>query len=69
LFPYKIIKASHTVTVGDAFIGLERLKMANEGSGKKKIGEFMKALSKLKINPRDVSLAKESDSLPELTVF
>lgn len=54
----KTIKAPHTATVGDAFVAIERLRLANEGSGKKNIGAFMKALSKLKINPRDVSLAR-----------
>lgn len=38
------IEASHTATVGDAFAGYERLRLANEGSIKQNISMFLDAL-------------------------
>ncbi|HEX7027330.1 MAG TPA: hypothetical protein VF268_08820 [Gammaproteobacteria bacterium] len=52
------ITAVHTATVGDAFAGVKRLRMANEGSGKKNIENFLDKLSGLKIKPNEVSLAQ-----------
>lgn len=36
--------ASHTATVSDAFLGFERLRLANEGSIRKNIQQFIAAL-------------------------
>ena len=38
------ITASHTATVGDAFVAVERLRLANEGSVKEKIRVFIDKL-------------------------
>ena len=43
------IKASYTATVGDAFSGVTRLKMANEGSIRENIHRFLLALSALSL--------------------
>ena len=37
----EIITASHTATVGDAFVAVERLRLANEGSVKENIRMFI----------------------------
>lgn len=50
------ITAAHTATVGDAFLGMERLKLANEGSARKNIEQLLKRLSELSIEGQ-VSLA------------
>ena len=52
------IVAPHTATFSDAFAGVERLRLANEGSGKKNISNFLEKLSELKINKNEISLAK-----------
>lgn len=36
-----VVVASHTASVGDAFLGTERLRMANEGSIRKNIATFI----------------------------
>jgi len=38
----KIIKSPYTVTVGDAFAGIKRLQLANEGSAKENIYKLLK---------------------------
>ncbi len=43
------IEASYTATVGDAFMGVERLRLANEGSIKENIRRFLVVLSELKL--------------------
>ena len=40
----EIITASHTATVGDAFVAVERLRLANEGSVKENIRVFIDKL-------------------------
>jgi len=50
------IIAPHTATIGDAFVGLTRLRLANEGSGKKNIDGLLEKLSELKIKPQEVSV-------------
>lgn len=50
------IVAPYTATVGDAFVAIERLRLANEGSGKKNIEELINKLSELKIEPQQVSI-------------
>ncbi|PSW05714.1 hypothetical protein C9I89_08205 [Photobacterium lipolyticum] len=52
----EIIKAPYTATFGDAFSGVERLRMANEGSAKTNITKFLDELSKLKIDKSNIEL-------------
>ena len=52
------IIAPHTATFSDAFAAVKRLRLANEGSGKKNISVFLKKLSELKINKNEISLAE-----------
>lgn len=57
----KEITADHTATMGDAFYGVERLRLANEGSAQKNIEQFLKALAKLKISKKDVSMLPSTE--------
>ena len=50
------IVAEHTATVGDAFVGATRLRLANEGSGRRNIEGLLDKLSALKIKPQEISL-------------
>ena len=50
----KTIDAEHTATMGDAFAGVKRLRLANEGSAKANIGKFIEELKKLKAS--DISV-------------
>lgn len=43
------VVAPHTATFGDAAVGVKRLRLANEGSGKKNIDQFLDKLAALKI--------------------
>lgn len=52
----KQVKAPYTATVADAFSGVERLKLANEGSGKKNIEQLMTLLSELNIDTDKVAM-------------
>jgi hypothetical protein len=54
----KTVVAPYTATIGDAFVGAQRLRLANEGSGKRNIEWLLEALSKLKIEPHEISLTK-----------
>ena len=54
----ELIVAPHTATMGDAFVGVKRLRLANEGAGKKNIELFLKKLSTLKISPSEISVVK-----------
>jgi hypothetical protein len=54
----KEVNAPQTATVGDAFSGVERLKLANEGSGKKNIEELINLLSELNIEIDKISMVK-----------
>lgn len=47
----------HTAGVGDAVIGVKRLRLANEGSARKNIEGLLSKLSELRIGPTQVSLA------------
>jgi len=38
------IKTTHTATVGDAFVGVTRLRLANEGAAKENIRKGLEAL-------------------------
>lgn len=52
----EVIVAPHTATTGDAFAGYKRLKIANEGSGRKNIEGLLEKLSELKINSKEISI-------------
>lgn len=52
------VNAPHTATVGDAFAGYERLRLANEGSGQKNIEGLLNLLAKLDIEKNQVTLVK-----------
>ncbi|GGC94762.1 hypothetical protein [Halopseudomonas salina] len=54
----ELVVAPHTATVGDAFVAVTRLRLANEGSAKKNIENFLRRLAQLKIEPQQVSLVK-----------
>lgn len=54
----EVIAAPHTATTGDAFVGTTRLRLANEGSAKKNIQNFLDRLAQLKIEPNQVSLVQ-----------
>jgi len=45
----------YTATIGDAFVGVKRLRLANEGSAKANIKEFLAKLAELKISEVSVS--------------
>ena len=45
----KEVIAPYTATMGDSLYGVNRLRLANEGSVKKNIEEFLVELSKLEI--------------------
>jgi hypothetical protein len=50
------VVASHTATVGDAFAGVKRLRLANEGSARKNIERLLEVLAGLEIGPEEISL-------------
>lgn len=50
------IVAPYTATVGDAFVAIKRLRLANEGSGKANIADLLEKLSELQIKPGEISL-------------
>lgn len=52
------IVAPHTATVGDAFVAIKRLRLANEGSGKANIAALLDELSELQIEPGEISLGQ-----------
>ncbi|WP_230600359.1 hypothetical protein [Vibrio fluvialis] len=52
----ELIKAPYTATFGDAFSGVERLRVANEGSAKSNITQFLQKLSQLKIDTSKIEL-------------
>ncbi len=49
--------APYTATVGDAFVGTTRLRLANEGSARKNIEGLLDELSKLEIGPEEISIS------------
>ena len=49
--------APYTATIGDAYFGIKRLRLANEGAGKKNIEALLNKLSELKIKQNEISLA------------
>lgn len=50
------ISAPHTATVNDAFYGVTRLRLANEGSGKKNIEGLLEKLATLRIDSKEISI-------------
>ena len=42
----RTIEASHTATVSDAFVGVERLRLANEGAAKNNIAAYLDQLTR-----------------------
>lgn len=52
----EVVVAPYTATFGDAFSGVERLRMANEGSAKSNITGFLEKLSALEIDKSKVEL-------------
>lgn len=50
------IVASHTATVGDAFVAVKRLRLANEGSGRENIKGLLEKLAELNISASQVAL-------------
>lgn len=52
------LHAPYTATVGDAFAGIARLRMANEGSGKKNIEMLLDKLSEFQVSPEQVSISQ-----------
>ncbi len=45
------IKAEHTATVSDAFVGVKRLQLANEGSARKNIAALIERLNQIRVTP------------------
>jgi hypothetical protein len=54
----KEVNAPYTATMGDAFSGVKRLQLANEGSGQKNIEGLLNLLTELKIEIDQISMAK-----------
>ena len=54
----EVVVAPHTATFGDAFSGVARLQMANEGSGKKNIEALLNKLAELNIEANEVHLVQ-----------
>lgn len=52
------VVAPFTAGVGDAFVAVQRLRLANEGSAQKNIEGLLEKLSELDIKPEDISLAE-----------
>lgn len=50
------IETPYTATMGDAFLAVERLKLANEGSAQTNIAGLIQKLYDLKIEPSQISL-------------
>lgn len=50
------VVAPHTAGVGDAFVAVTRLRLANEGSAQKNIEVLLNKLSALRIAPQQISL-------------
>ncbi len=52
----ELVVTPYTATFSDAAFAVKRLRLANEGAGKKNIEGLLKKLSNVKINKRDISL-------------
>jgi len=51
----EVIVSPHTAKISDAFVGVTRLRLANEGSAKKNIEGLIEKIAKLKLDGVDVS--------------
>ena len=54
----KLITSPYTATFSDAAMGVERLKIANEGSARENITTLVGELYQLDINSQTISLGK-----------
>lgn len=52
----EVVRTPFTAGVGDSFIAVKRLRLANEGSARENINALLKRLSDLKIEARQISL-------------
>lgn len=52
----EVVRTPFTAGVGDAFIAIKRLRLANEGSARSNIDAFLKRLGALKIQAKQISL-------------
>lgn len=52
----EVLSTPYTATVSDAFVGVTRLRLANEGSARENIAALLKRLSALNIEAGQVSL-------------
>lgn len=50
------ITTPYTATVGDAFVAVQRLRLANEGAGRNNIEGLLKELSNLKIKQNEITI-------------
>jgi uncharacterized protein YlaN (UPF0358 family) len=50
------LRTPFTAGVGDAFVAVKRLRLANEGSARENISALLKRLSELNIEAKQVSL-------------
>lgn len=54
----EVLRTPFTAGVGDAFVAVKRLRLANEGAAKENIAALLKRLSALKIEASQVSLSQ-----------
>lgn len=52
----EVVRAPFTAGVGDAFAGVKRLRLANEGSARANIESFLKRLSALKLDAKQITV-------------
>jgi hypothetical protein len=52
----EVVRAPFTAGVGDAFAGVKRLRLANEGSARANIEAFLKRLSALKLDAKQITV-------------
>lgn len=54
----EVLRTPFTAGIGDAFFGVKRLRLANEGAAKENISALLKRLSTLKVESGQVSLSQ-----------
>lgn len=54
----EVLRTPFTAGIGDAFFGVKRLRLANEGAAKENIAALLKRLSALKVEASQVSLSQ-----------
>jgi hypothetical protein len=52
----EVIMAPFTATVSDAFVAVTRVRVANEGSAKANIEQFLEKLSELQIGAEEIEM-------------